>query len=55
MNSDDLDAPIAQFERVRDAAAASTSPARKGLMLIILRLGAGTAKALAAEIENRLS
>ena len=54
MNSDDLDAPIAQLQRVRDAAADSVSPAERAFA-DILRLRAGTAKALAAEIENLLS
>jgi hypothetical protein len=54
MNSDDLGAPVAQLQRVRDAAAASTSPAESA-HADLLRLRAGTAKALAAEIENRLS
>jgi hypothetical protein len=54
MNSDDLGAPIAQLQRVRDAAAASTSPAERAYS-DVLRLRAGTAKALAAEIENLLS
>jgi hypothetical protein len=50
----DLGAPIAQLQRVRDAAAASTSPAESAYA-DLLRLRAGTAKALAAEIENLLS
>lgn len=54
MNSDDLGAPIAQVQRVRDAAAASASPAERAYA-DILRLRAGTAKALAADLENLLS
>jgi hypothetical protein len=51
MNSDDLGAPIAQLQQVRDAAAASASPAERAYA-DILRLRAGTAKAPAAEIEK---
>jgi hypothetical protein len=54
MNSDDLGAPIAQLRRLRDAAPASTSPAERAYA-DILRLRAGTAKALAVEIESLLS
>jgi hypothetical protein len=54
MNCDDLDEPIAQLQRVRDAAADSVSPAERAYA-DILRQRAGTAKALAAEIENLLN
>jgi hypothetical protein len=53
MNCDDLDAAIAQLQRVRDAAADSVSPGER-TYADILRMRAGTAKALAAEIEHLL-
>lgn len=54
MTLDDLDVAIAELQRVRDVAAASAGPAQRAYAGI-LRLRAGTAKTLAAEIENLLS
>jgi hypothetical protein len=54
MNLDELDVAVAELQRVRDAAVASASPAQR-MFADILCLRAGTAKALAAEIENLLS
>jgi hypothetical protein len=51
MELNDLDLAIAELQRVRDALTASASPAQKAYA-DILHLHAGTAKALAAEVEN---
>jgi hypothetical protein len=52
MEFDDLDVAIAELQRVRDAAASAS--AQQSSFADYLRLRAGTAKALAAEIENLL-
>ena len=50
----DLDLAVAELQRVREAAASSTT-AGQTCFADSLRLRAGTAKALAAEIESLLS
>jgi hypothetical protein len=54
MEFSDLDLAIAELQRVRDAAAASASRQQPSFAES-LRLRAGTAKALAVEIEYLLS
>jgi hypothetical protein len=51
MEFNDLDFAVAELQRVRAALAAATSPAQRACA-DILHLRAGTAKALAAEIES---